>query len=812
MPTTEFVLEQQTPDANSSAPATKPSTWNKIRANKKLKWLALAIGLIGITLVIVLLVVRRSKPSKPSRVDTILKSMSLDDNIGQMTQISVSYVIDSNFVLNETKVRELAKLKVGSYFDNIYATKSNNDTYGMNATAWREMISRIQEINMAENGGHPIIYGIDSVHGANYIQNSVIFGQQINAGASFNPELVFAAGKITGRDTLAAGISWVFAPILDVSRNVYWARTYETFGEDSHLVSVMGDASIRGLQNNSAIAACMKHFIGYSKLPTGHDREDVTLSTYDLLNTFVPPFAAGIKAGARTIMENYVSINGIPTVAQPSLLKTLLRQDLGFEGVLVTDYAEIYNLHDWHRVAKSREDAVRMSLHDSSVDMSMVPVDTDFIEYAKKAAEEDTTIQKRIKESARRIIQLKIDLGLYDTNVPGAAQVETVGDQLSIDTALEMARESIVLLKNDFNTLPMQKNASIFLTGHSADDIGNLCGGWSIQWQGISGNTLHPHGRSVRQGIADILNGTSGSSVTYFNGLSADGTYTSENLSEAMEYARHATYTVVVLGEGPYTEKPGDLDDMNLPFGQLEYTRALQTTGTNIIVVYVGGRPRLLQGLADEVPAFIDAMLPGEVGGQAIAEILFGDVNPSGRLPVSYPKNAASASIPYNHRVNVMCSRNSTYLPCEMEWNFGHGLSYAIFNYSDLTLSSDKVDKNGTINVSVRVTNTGSVAGKETVMLFLIQPYREMAVPEVKMLKKFLKVFIPAGESSTISFGLDVDDWSVYKPQLDEKLQRVSEGGDYYVAIKPETDCDVYAEKSGPKDPMCAKFTLHGRG
>lgn len=808
MPTTEFVLEQHTPQANTPSSSKKTTAWERFRANKKLKWGVLVIASFMIILIIVLVTVRRSKKAQSSRVDAILNSMSLDDHIGQMTQISVSYVIDSDFTLNETKVHELAKLKIGSYFDNIYATKNNNETYGLNATSWRNLISRIQEINMAENGGHPIIYGIDSVHGANYIQNSVIFGHQINAGASFNPDLVFAAGAITGRDTLAAGISWVFAPILEVSRNVYWARTYETFGEDPHLVSVMGDASIRGLQNNSATAACMKHFIGYSKEPTGHDREDVTLSTYELLNTFVPPFAAGIKAGARSIMENYVSINGIPTVAQPSLLKTLLRQDLGFDGVLVTDYAEIYNLHDWHRVAKTREDAVRMSLQKSSVDMSMVPIDTDFIQYAKNAAKADTALQNRIKESARRIVQLKVDLGLYDTSVPGAAQVATVGDRQSVDTALELARESIVLLKNDGNILPLQKNASIFLTGHSADDIGNLCGGWSVQWQGLSGNNLHPHGRSVRKGIVDILNGYSGSSLTYFNGLNANGTFTNENLSVAMEYARRAMYTVVVLGEGPYTEKPGDLADMDLPLGQLEYTRAIQTTGTTVIVVYVGGRPRLLQGLANEVPVVIDAMLPGEVGGQAIAEILFGDVNPSGRLPISYPKNAASTSIPYNHRVNVKCSQASTYLPCEMEWNFGHGLSYTTFNYSDLRLSSKEVDNNGAINVSVRVTNTGSFAGKETVMLFLIQPFRELAVPEVKMLKKFFKVFLPAGESRIINFRLNVDDWSVYKPELDEKLQKISEGGDYYVAIKPETDCDVYDEKPGSKDPMCAKFIL----
>ncbi|TYZ66293.1 hypothetical protein PybrP1_007179, partial [[Pythium] brassicae (nom. inval.)] len=644
--------------------------------------------------------------------------------------------------------------------------------YGWTATEWRAVISRIQELSMKNNGGHPIVYGVDSVHGAVYVSNAVLFGQQINGAASFNPDLVKEMGRVTGRDTEAAGMPWIFGPILEVSQNPLWARTYETFGEDPYLVSVMGDAVIRGLQSNNATAACMKHFVGYSKTPTGHDRDGVTLSDFDLLNYFTPPFIAATKAGAMSSMENYVSINGVPVVSSPKILRDLIRNDLGFQGVVVTDWAEINNLQDWHRVAKSKPEAVRMALTQTSLDMSMVPYDTTFIDHAKAMLKTSPEYLPRLRESARRIVKMKVKLGLYDTPMPGAANVALVGNEEDKKAALQLAHESIVLLKNKDNVLPLAKTSSVFLTGHSADNVGHLCGGWTVRWQGYSGNEMFPNGVSVKQGMEKVAGN---SSVTYFNGLSVDGSYSAADLASAKALAGKSEYTVAVIGEGPYAEKPGDIDDLSLPAGQIAYVRELASTGTKVVVVLVGGRPRLLNGLPANVHAVINAMLPCELGGQALADIIYGEVNPSGRMPITYPKDAANIMIPYNHRVS--------------------------------THKTTVTGKSDSFTVSVKVTNTGKVAGKETVMLFVTQPYRSISVPEVKQLKKFQKISLAPGISQTVEFKLTAEDWSVYDPQIGSGLVQVAEDGDFFVSLKPETDCDVYGSPKGLAN-LCGKFTL----
>ncbi|GAB9468093.1 Lysosomal beta glucosidase [Globisporangium polare] len=736
-----------------------------------------------------------------AKADEIVNKFTVSDILGQMTQINIDNILKSDNTLDEDKVRAYAKLNVGSYLNSPFAGGAKDGKYGWTAPEWRKIITRIQEVSMAENGGHPIVFGIDSVHGAVYVSNAVLFGQQINGAASFNPDLVYEMGRVTGRDTEAAGIPWIFGPILEVSQNPLWSRTFETFGEDPYLVSVMADSVIRGLQSNNATAACMKHFVGYSKTPTGHDRDGVTMSDFDLLNYFVPPFIAAVSAGVMSSMENYISINGVPVVASPKILRDLIRSDMGFDGVVVTDWAEINNLQDWHRVARSKPEAVRMALTQTSLDMSMVPYETTFIDYAKSMLETNPEYFGRLKASARRIVKMKLKLGLYDTPVPGADNLSQVGSDKDKAAALELARESIVLLKNQDNVLPLPTTAKVFLTGHSADNVGYLCGGWSVRWQGYSGNEMFPNGVSVKQGFEKIAGN---SSVSYFNGLSADGSYSVGDLATAKGLAASAEYTVVVIGEGSYAEKPGDIDDLALPAGQITYVRELAATGTKVILVLVGGRPRLLSGLPSNVHAVIDALLPCELGGQALAEIIYGQVNPSGRLPITYPKDAANIMIPYNHRVSTQCANGY----CQMQWDFGTGLSYTTFKYEAMSMSKTTVSGiSDSITVSVKVTNTGKMAGKETVMLFVTQPYRSISVPEVKMLKMFKKVSLEPGISTTVQFQLTAADWSVFDPQIGSGFSQVAEDGDFYVAIKPETDCDVYGSPKG-LDSLCGKFTL----
>ncbi|RLN94310.1 hypothetical protein BBJ28_00003832 [Nothophytophthora sp. Chile5] len=738
-----------------------------------------------------------------NRAQAIVDGFDVAQVLGQMTQINIGQVINSDYSLNEDSVRTYAQMNVGSYLNTPWGSEVDGK-WGWNATEWRAIVTRIQEITMEENDGHPMVYGLDSVHGAIYVAGAVIFGQEINGGASFNPDLVYEMGRITGRDTEAAGIPWIFGPILDLSQNPLWSRTYETFSEDPYLVSVMGDAIIRGLQSNNQTAACMKHFVGYSKTPTGHDRDGVTMSDFDLLNYFVKPYQAGIAAGALSSMENYISINGIPVVANSKILDDLVRNDLDYDGVVVTDWAEINNLKDWHRVVDTYDEAVRMSLTRTALDMSMVPYDTEFITYATEMLQNFPEYEDRLRESAKRVIKMKLKLGLYETPVPGADYELMVGNDDDVAVALDLARESIVLLKNDDDILPLVNGSSVFLTGHSADNVGYQCGGWSVAWQGYSGNEMFPHGVSVKQGLENVIGNDS---FTYFNGLNADGSYTAEDLATAVELASQNEYTIAVIGEHTYAEKPGDIDELDLPSGQVDYVEALAATGTKIILVLFEGRPRLLDTLPDTATAVIHGLLACELGGQAMAEILYGEVNPSGKLPLTYPKDSANVMIPYNHRVTTQCvSDSGAYIECEMQWDFGTGLSYTEFTYSAVSLSKTTVTgPSDSFTASVFVTNSGSVTGKETVMLFVIQPYRTISVPEVKMLRKFQKIELEPGITKEVTFTLTADDWSVYDPQIGSGFNQVAEDGNFVVAIKPDTDCDVYNTIT---NDLCAEFTL----
>ncbi|KAG6952226.1 hypothetical protein JG688_00013361 [Phytophthora aleatoria] len=727
------------------------------------------------------------------RADEIVDSFSTEDLIGQMAQIDISVLMTDDLELDEDTVRKYAKMRVGSYLNSPLTSGPKNGTYLWTAEKWCEVVTRIQEITMEENGGHPMIYGVDSVHGAIFVRGATLFGQQINGAASFRPDLVYEQGRITARDTLAVGIPWIFGPILGISRNPLWPRTFETFSEDPYLDSVMADAIVRGLQSNGSTAACMKHWIVYTKTPTGHDKDAVTVSDYDLLNYFLPPFKAAVGAGVLSAMENYISVNGVPLVSNTKLMNALLRDDLGWDGMMVTDYAEIDQLADFHRVARTYDEATRISLTRASVDMSMIATDDSFMNGTKALLEQSPQYLARVKASARRVVKLKLQLGLYDNPVPGEANVDLIGSENDTATALELARESIVLLKNNDSVLPLAEDASVFLTGHAADDIGH--------------NELYPLGSTVKENIESITGNSS--SVSYFNGLNYTGEYSDADLATATEYASRAEFTVAVIGEGPYAEKPGDINDLALPAGQIEYVKQLASTGTKVIVVLFEGRPRLLGDLTDTVYAVIDGLLACEMGGQAVAEILYCKVNPSGRLPITYPKDPANVEMVYNHPVTTMCE-DSTETPyyCENEWDFGTGLSYTDFTYSAVTLSKDTIqDPNDSIAVSVDVTNSGSMAGKETVMLFLIQPYRSLNVPEMKQLKKFSKISLEVGETQTVQFTLMAEDWSVYYPQIGRGLKLVAEDSEFWVAIKPETDCDVYNETT-IRSSLCSNFTL----
>ncbi|GMG14758.1 unnamed protein product [Phytophthora fragariaefolia] len=742
-----------------------------------------------------------------AQVDEIMANFTTLDIVGQMTEIAIYGLTNATNQLDEDALRNYAKLHVGSYIGMPMSVLGEIDgSWGWTTAEMRAFVHRIQEIAMEENGGHPMIYRVDAAHGNALVTDTVYFGQQINAAATFNPELVYEQGRITARDALATGIPWVFDPVLDIVYNPLWPRVYETFGEDPYLISTMGVAMIRGIQSYNESAACMKHWIWYSWNPTGHDKDGVTMSDFDLMNSYFPPFKAAVDAGLLTGMESYISVNGVPVIENTKLMTKLLRHDLGFDGLMVSDYGEIDHLVSFHRTARTTDEATRFALERTSIDMSMVGTGLSFTNGTTKLIKEKPDIVERLKESVRRVIKTKLKLGLYDNPMPGAEYVGMVGNEADIATALEGARESIVLLQNNDSTLPLSKNASVFLTGPSAHNIGYQCGGWSLQAWGVSGNDMFTHGVSVKQGIEDIIGNKS---LIYFNGLNVTGDYTRSDLTTAKRYAAQAEYTIAVIGEEPYEEKSGDLEDLSLPVGQIEYVKELAATGAKVIVVLFEGRPRILKDLPENVHAVVNAMLSCEQGGKAVAEIIYGDINPSGRMPITYPKDSGNVMIPYRHRVTTQCATGDY---CEPQWSFGHGLSYTTFTYSNMMISTTNVTSSSdSVNVSVTVTNSGSVPGKETVMLFLTQPYGSISVPEVKQLKKFSKISLEAGASQTLEFELTSADWSVYHPEIGRGLKLVpsatAEDADYVVAIKPETDCDVYNE-TATASPLCATFTL----
>ncbi|CAI5741801.1 unnamed protein product [Peronospora destructor] len=738
--------------------------------------------------------------SYDAQAKAIVATFSHAQLIGQMIQLDIGAVtIPDTHELNETAVRSNAELFVGSYFNTNWG-KPLNGKYGFTASEFRDIIGYIQNITLSVTGGQPVIYGLDSVHGANYVEGSVLTPQQINSGASFNPDLLYKAGCMTARDTLAAAIPWIFGPILDISQHKGWARTYETFGESTYLNTVMGVALIRGLQSQNQTAACAKHFIAYSKTPTGHDRQNVLVSDFELLNNFAPPYKAAIEdANVLTIMESYTSLNNEPVISSSRMLNDLLRGDLKFNGALVSDYDEVLNLNMFHRVADTFKEAIDTSLTQTSLDISMTSKYIG-VEVGLKLLKEHPEQEAQIRQSVERIIKTKLTLGLYKDPTPGADFVSMVGNEKDKEIALEMARESIVLLKNQDNVLPLPKSSSVFLTGPSADNVGYQCGGWTKFWQGVSGNDMFKNGISMRKGMETLVGKDS---FTYFNGLLINGSISNANLTQAVELAGRHEYTIAAIGESAYTEKPGDIDDFALPKGFKEFIKALAATGTKVIVVLIEGRPRLLGSIPDNAAAIIDAMLPCELGGQAIAEILYGDVNPSGKLPITYPKDPANVAIPYNHLVTTRCAFNY----CQMQWDFGAGLSYTNFSYSSVTLDKTSIaNVHDKLTATVTVTNVGSRAGKEVVMLFLIQPFRKISVPEMKNLKRFEKIELQAGESRTVSFSLSYDDWSVYNGKIGVGLPKIVEDSNYVVAVKPDTDCDVY--NFNMTNPLCAKFTI----
>ncbi len=656
---------------------------------------------------------------------------------------------------------------------------------------WHDIIRQIQETATKKTRlGIPVIYGIDSIHGANYVQGATLFPQEIGMAATWNPELMKRGSEIAAMETRAAGIPWSFSPVLDIGRQPLWPRFWETFGEDPYLAKVMGVAFVRGLEGSDVgsqdhVAASLKHYMGYSFPLSGRDRTPAWISENYLREYFLPTFDAAVKAGAHTVMVNSAEINGIPGHVNKHILSDILRDELGFKGFVVSDWEDIKKLVTvWH-VAANEKEATRMAVM-AGIDMSMVPLDYSFADYLIALVKEGALPQSRIDEAVGRILKVKFELGLFENSMPNAALKSKIGLPASRQASLQAARESMTLLKNANNLLPLAKNRKVLVTGPTADSLISLNNGWSYVWQG-SEESLYPKDRlTIRRAIeakAGAANVTyvPGTKITRAPGSPSNSTPTDVeaevDISATVRAATAADVVVLCLGEGSYTETPGNITDLTLGEPQLRLAEALEATGKPVVLVLVEGRPRIINRIVDKAGAVLMAYNPGNEGGQAVADVLFGDVNPSGKLPFTYPPTP-NGLITYDHKAfetEDAAFGNMAFTP---QFEFGRGLSYTTFAYRDLRLNKKTVTGNSDLAVSVTVTNSGQRAGKEVVQLYLSDLVASLS-PAGKRLKRFAKIYLEPGQSRTLTFKLRSDDLSF----IGANNKPVVEPGEFEVTI-----------------------------
>ncbi|MGE5295310.1 MAG: glycoside hydrolase family 3 N-terminal domain-containing protein [Solirubrobacterales bacterium] len=684
------------------------------------------------------------------QVRRLVAKMTTEEKVGQMTQITLEQFAksgqDGYLILDEAKLRDgIVNHHLGSIL--------NCGGQARTVQNWQEIITKIQDVATKETRlSIPVLYGIDTIHGANYVLDATIFPQNIAMAATGNVALMERNGEISALETRAAGIPWNFGPVLDVARQPMWPRVFETFGEDPYVAATMGEAYIRGQQGKDIsdpvkVAVCMKHYLGYSWPQSGHDRTPAYIPDRQLRQWFVPPFAAAVKAGAVTCMANSSEINGVPVHSSSFYLKDLLRKELGFKGFVVSDWADIENLYTREKVAKDRREAVKMAVM-AGVDMSMVPYDYSFYETLLQLVNDGEVPMKRIDEAVSDILRVKYKLGLFKQPYPTKSLAASVGSKASCRVNLEAAQEAMTLLKNEADLLPLAKDAKVLVTGPTANKLSVLNSGWTFTWQGDK-EELYPQDKNT---ILEAIQGKVGAeNVTYVDAVAFDKEI---DIAKAVQAAAGVDTIVACIGEPAYCETPGNIDDLTMSEPQLNLVEALAKTGKPIVLVLVEGRPRVIRTIVDDAKAILMAYTPGLEGGQAVADVLFGDANPSGKLPLTYPKYPGGF-VWYDHK-NSEISGGNKYDP---QWPFGFGLSYSKIVYHGLKLDMSEVSPKDTLTATVQVTNVSDRPAKETVQLYLSDMVASVT-PSVKVLKRYEKVNLAPKATQTVRFTLEWDDLS----------------------------------------------------
>ena len=705
-------------------------------------------------------------PDIARQIDRILSKMTLDDKVGQMLQINLDVLGGYTFkdgrpawALDEAKVDTMiANYRVGSFL--------NAPGMALSPEQWREVIGIFNK-HSVEHMGVPTLYGLDHNHGVTYSLDGTLFPQPINVGASFNVDLVRTMAEVTAYESRAGDCPWVFNPVVDLGRDPRWPRIWESFGESPVVNARMVEAEVKAYQGDDPnhidkyhVATSVKHYFAYGAPFTGKDRTPAYLSPQMIREKYFTPFKAAAEAGALTFMVNSASINGMPVHASYEYLTKWLKEDLNWDGMIITDWADINNLYQRERVAKDKKDAIRIAIN-AGIDMSMDPYSVDFCGLLKELVEEGAVKMSRIDDAVRRILRVKFRLGLFDTPDMDPVDYPLYGSEEFAAKALQAAEEGEVLLKND-GILPLAKGARILLTGPNANQMRCLNGGWSYTWQGSNIEEMAGKYNTIYEAFCEKFGA---GNVILEQGVRYDerGNYYDEivdGFGKAVAAASRADVIVACIGENSYCETPGNLTDLTLSANQRDLVKALAKTGKPVVLVINGGRPRLVADIEPLASAVVDILLPGNYGADALANLLTGDANFSAKLPYTYPREINSlANYDYkvSEEVGTMGGAYDYDAKVSLQWPFGYGLSYTTFEYSNLKVDKASFTAADVLNVSVDVKNTGSVAGKEAVLLYSSDLVASL-VPDNRVLRAFDKVELAPGETKTVSFALPASD------------------------------------------------------
>ena len=710
-----------------------------------------------------------SDPVIEAHIQEWLKKMTLEEKIGQMCEITIDVVSDfeaskkNGFTLNPAMLDTvIGKYKVGSLLNVPLSVAQKKEK-------WAEAIKQIQDLSMKEIG-IPCIYGVDQIHGTTYTLDGTMFPQGINMGAAFNRELTEKAAAISAYETKAGCIPWTYAPVVDLGRDPRWSRMWENYGEDCYVNAEMGKASVRGFQGSDPnhigeynVAACMKHYMEYGVPVSGKDRTPSSISRSDMREKHFAPFLAAIRQGALSVMVNSGVDNGVPFHANRELLTEWLKEDLNWDGMIVTDWADINNLCTRDHIAATKKEAVKIAIN-AGIDMSMVPYEVSFCDYLKELVQEGEVPMSRIDDAVARVLRLKYRLGLFENPYWDIKKYDKFGSKEFAAEALQAAEESEVLLKNEGNILPLAKGTKILLAGPNANSMRCLNGGWSYSWQGHRADEFAGAYNTIYEALC---NKYGKENIIYEPGVTyapyKNDNWWEENqpeIEKSVAAASRADVIIACIGENSYCETPGNLSNLTMSENQRNLVKALAATGKPVILILNQGRPRIINDIVPLAKAVINVMLPGNYGGDALANLLAGDANFSGKMPFTYPKHInALANYDYKPCENMgQMGGNYNYdSVMDVQWNFGDGLSYTTYNYSNLKIDKTSFTADDVLTVSVDVTNTGKVAGKESVLLYS-KDLVASSTPDNIRLRNFEKVVLNLGETKTVTMQLKGSD------------------------------------------------------